>query len=238
MAAQSPFNILVFSKTSGYRHDSIPAGIASLQRLAEQTSLFTITASEDASTFTPTTLSRYTVIVLLQCIGDIFTQSQLDVLKHFVHSGGGIVAIHGAAAGMPNDEWYGKMIGAHFDMHPPHEPGTVLAEEANHNHYIMNCCGGRQDWTDEWYNFRTHPRDNKSLKVLLKGDPRSFAGGKHGDDHPLAWCQEFEGGRVFFTALGHFDEAYQDEWYVGQISRGILWAARREDESGREKENS
>ncbi|KAL6707398.1 hypothetical protein ACN47E_004177 [Coniothyrium glycines] len=225
---QVPFNVLVFSKTAGYRHDSIPAGIASLQRLAEHSSQFSVTASEDTSQFTPLNLSRYAVIVLLQTIGAIFNRAELDALKHFVRAGGGIVAIHGAAAGMPQDEWYGKLIGAHFDMHPPHEAGTVLAEIENQQHFIMNCCGGRENWMDEWYNFVTHPRENKSLQVLLRGDTNSFEGGKHGSDHPLAWCQDFEGGRVFFTALGHFDEAYEDEWFNEQILRGIRWAARRE----------
>jgi type 1 glutamine amidotransferase len=229
MADTSPFEVLVFSKTSGYRHDSIPAGIRSIQSLTDTTKQFNVTASEDASLFTATSLSKYAVIVLLQCIGDIFDQSQLDALKHFVRSGRGVVAIHGAAAGMPHDEWYGKLCGAHFDMHPDPEPGIVLAEESNQDHFISQCCGGRTDWTDEWYNFHTHPRQNENLKILLRGDPKSFKGAKMGDDHPLAWYQEFEGGRSFFTALGHFDEAYEDEWFVGQMLRGILWAAKRED---------
>ena len=118
---------------------------------------------------------------------------------------------------------------AHFDMHPPAEPGTVVPEVSNQEHFIVNCCGGRQNWNDEWYNFRSHPRENNNLKILLKGDPKSFQGGKHGDDHPLSWCQEFEGGRSWYTALGHFHEAYENEWYVDQILRGIVWAARKED---------
>jgi type 1 glutamine amidotransferase len=231
MATQKPFEVLVFSKTTVYRHESIPAGIASLQRLADQTSQFTVTASEDASIFTPAGLSSFTVIVLLQTIGDIFDQAQLDALKQFVRAGGGVVAIHGAAGGMGNDAWYGKLIGAHFDQHPPYEPGTVLVEDVNQKHFIMSGCGGRDNWNDEWYNFHTHPRENENLKILLRGDPKTFKGGKHGDDHPLAWYQEFEGGRVFFTALGHFDEAYQDEWFVEQMRRGILWAARTDDTS-------
>jgi type 1 glutamine amidotransferase len=116
MSKTLPFQVLIFSKTSGYRHESIPAGIRSVQSLADEKKLFTVTASEDASLFTPATLSKYAVIVLLQCIGDIFDQSQLGALKHFVRSGGGVVAIHGAAAGMPNDEWYGKLCGAHFEV--------------------------------------------------------------------------------------------------------------------------
>ena len=229
MADTSPFRVLVFSKTSGYRHESIAAGIRSIEALANRTKFFTVDSSEDASLFTASSLSQYSVIVLLQCIGDIFDQTQLDALKHFVRAGGGVVAVHGAAAGMPNDEWYGKLVGAHFDMHPPAEPGTVLIEDSNKDHFILDCCNGRQDWKDEWYNFHSHPRENRELQILLRGDPKTFEGGKMGDDHPLAWYQEFEGGRSFFTALGHFDEAYEDEWYMNQILRGILWAAKKED---------
>jgi type 1 glutamine amidotransferase len=229
MADPTPFPILVFSKTSGYRHDSIPAGIRSIHLLASRTRHFTVAASEDASLFSSASLKKYSVIVLLNCIGPIFDSSQLAALQHFVRSGGGIVAIHGAAAGMPDNEWYGKLCGAHFDQHPDPEPGTVLIEQENEKHFIPNCCGGREDWKDEWYNFHTHPRENANLRILLKGDPKSFQGGKMGEDHPLAWYQEFEGGRSFFTALGHFDEAYEDEWFMGQILRGVLWAAKRED---------
>jgi type 1 glutamine amidotransferase len=229
MPSPSPFRVLVFSKTSGYRHDSIPAGIQSIQKLAETTAYFTVTSSEDASLFTPSSLSKFSVIVLLQTIGDVFDPPQLNALKHFVQSGKGVVAIHGAAAGMPNDSWYGTLCGAHFDSHPDPEAGVVLIEEANQTHFIPSCCGGRKDWVDEWYNFHRNPRENSNLEILLRGDTKTFQGGKMGDDHPLAWAQEFEGGRSYFMALGHFDEAYGDEWYMGQILRGILWAARRED---------
>ncbi|KAF1920322.1 ThuA-like domain-containing protein, partial [Ampelomyces quisqualis] len=204
MTETSPFRVLVFSKTVGYRHDSIPAGIQSLTALANRQKHFAISTSEDSSLFTSSSLAQFAVIILLQTIGDVFTPHELDALKQFVRSGGGIVAIHGAAAGMPNDEWYGKLCGAHFDTHPDPERGTVLTEEANQNHFIASFCCGRTEWQDEWYNFHTHPRQNENLEILLRGDPKSFQGGKMGDDHPLAWCQEFEGGRSFFTALGHF----------------------------------
>ncbi|KAJ4175472.1 hypothetical protein NW759_017685 [Fusarium solani] len=80
-------------------------------------------------------------------------------------------------------------------------------------------------WMDEWYNFKSHPQENANLRVLVRGDTSSFQGCRMGDDHPLVWCQEFDGGRSFYTALGHFDEAYVDEWYIGQILRAILWTA-------------
>lgn len=229
MANDTPFRVLVFSKTAGYRHECIPTAIASLTALSKQSGFFSVTASEDATLFSASTLSQFSVIVLLHCSGDFLDAAQLDALKSYVKNGGGVVANHCAASGMPSSEWYGRLIGVQFDMHPPSEPGTVVVEGDSQDHFILNGKGGKEGRTDEWYNFKTHPRDNKNLRILLKGDTKSFKGGKMGDDHPLAWCQEFEGGRSFYTALGHFDAAYGEEWYMDQILRAILWTARRED---------
>ncbi|KAF2788522.1 glycosyl hydrolase [Melanomma pulvis-pyrius CBS 109.77] len=228
-AYTQPPNVLIFSKTSSYRHTSILASISALHSLAKSTNAFTTEASEDAeTTFTPSSIARFQVIILLQCSGDFLIPIQLDVLKKFVRDGGGVVAIHGAAAGLPKDDWYGALIGAHFDSHPDPEPGTLLFDEdvveelSSRNAWKSPT---REGWMDEWYNFRTHPRANTNLKVLLKGDAKSFQGGKMGDDHPLSWYQEFEGGRVWYTALGHFDEAYSDSWFMEQILQAVLWAA-------------
>lgn len=174
---------------------------------------------------TTSSLLSFRVVVLLHCTGDFLSGTQLTALKEFVRNGGGVVAIHGAAAGMLNDSWYGNLVGAHFDMHPDPEEGAVDVEDQNAAHPILAGCGGHSTWTDEWYNFKNHPRTNQRLQILLKGDVTSFQGGKMGHDHPLSWCQEFDGGRVYYTALGHFTEAYKDGWFMGQIQRGILWAA-------------
>lgn len=231
MSDSSTFPILIFTKTTGYRHDSIPAGISLFERLSHQHPSLSLITTDDASIFTSDKLSSYKAIVLLQTLGpDLFTPPQLSAFRHWVQQGGGVVAIHGAAAGMPEDDWYERLIGARFHSHPDPERGSVVAESSTQGHFIASECGGREEWKDEWYNFHTHPRQNVNLAVLLRGDTKTFQGGMHGEDHPLAWCQEFEGGRVFFTALGHFDEAYEDEWFVGMVERGLFWVARRESD--------
>lgn len=227
MTNSRPFKVLVFSKTSSYRHDSIPAGIAAIRALADDAKLFTIDTSEDAEiAITPSSLACYTVVVFLHCTGAFLSPGQIDALEDFMKNDGGVVGIHGAAAGMVDNEWYGALIGSHFDSHPPPERGRVVVE--NSDHWVLNGCNGRDGWMDEWYNFRTHPRDNAKLRILLKGDTTTFSGGKMGDDHPISWCQEFERGRSWYTALGHFAEAYSNEWFTDQIFRAILWVARRE----------
>ncbi|KAK1975205.1 glycosyl hydrolase [Colletotrichum cereale] len=224
--SKEPFRILVFSKTSDYRHDSIPAAVSALESLGARTGLFTVDASEDAEAcIAPQSLAAYRTIVFMHCTGPFLNADQVAALRGYVQSGGGFVGVHGAAAGLLEDDWYGRLIGAHFDHHPPPEEAYL-------------CCRGpgalpagvtRKRWTDEWYNFTSHPRENKNLHILVRGDPSTFQGGAMGGDHPLAWCQEFDGGRSFYSALGHYAECYEDEWFMDQILNAIVWTARRED---------
>jgi type 1 glutamine amidotransferase len=225
-AEKAPFRVLVISKTCGYRHDSIPAGLAAIKAVAAQSKAFIVDESEDTERWmTPEFLREYAVVVLLQCTGNFLTSTQLDALRLFVRAGGGVVAIHGAAAGMLDDPWYGALIGAHFLSHPPPELGEVVIEHPDHDHVLKSGLVGKHDWMDEWYAFQTNPRENSNLKFLLKGAPASSSGVDMENYHPLSWCQEFEGGRSFFTALGHFPEAYADPWFTDQLRRAIVWAA-------------
>ncbi|WYZ46825.1 hypothetical protein EsH8_IX_001050 [Colletotrichum jinshuiense] len=235
-----PFQVLVFSKTSGYRHDCIPAAVSAIRALGARTGLFTVDASEDASAaIAPRSLATYSTVVFLHCTGVFLESDQVAALRGYVQSGGGFVGVHAAASGLRTDEWYGKLVGVHFDAHPPPEDGCCVVEDPEH--FIMRHDRGkapppaagevRKQWVDEWYNFMSHPRDNKNLHILVRGDPKSYQGGAMGDDHPLAWCQEFDGGRSFYTALGHYDEAYGDEWFMDQILKAIVWTARIEGAS-------
>lgn len=224
MVPQAQHNVLIFSKTAGYRHASIPTGIAAITKTLEHTGLFKVTASEDADAyFTTEKLSEFEVVILLHTSGNFLAPEQLDALQDYVHNGGGIFAIHGSANGMPTSDWYGKLIGAHFDMHPDPETGSMLEPDVSHP--ILSGAIPPVKWMDEWYNFKSHPAQNTNLQILLRGDTTSFKGGKHGDDHPLAWCQEFEGGKSAYIALGHFDETYGDEWFMGLVKRGVEWVA-------------
>ena len=256
-----PFKILIFSRTTAYRHESIPAGIRALQKLAASpTSKFTTDASEDPSLFTPSTLSQYRVIVLLQCSGDFLNDEQLAAFKGFVNNGGGVVGIHCTSFAMLDEKegWYARLIGAAFADHPEPQVGRVRVVDPLHpiiagslgkgsgmqrlkggdaaEKGVTSACECEWEWTwrDEWYNFREQPGTlrkvgESSFHVLLVVDDKSFEGGKHGDDHPIAWCQEFvKGGRSFYTALGHFDEAYEDEGFMAQVLGGIMWTAKAE----------
>lgn len=254
---RGPFKVLVFSKTSGFRHKSIPAGISGLRRLAESSRRaesacppFAVEASEDARLFTEESLSEYRVVVLLNSSGEFLDNEQLEALKRFVRSGGGVVGIHCASTGMPSgtaesvvdgDGWYGRMIGAAFTEHPVPQHGVIRAQAAAHpivsrgldgdgqGLRLMTASAGpgcyERRWFDEWYNFSANPRAANGVDVLLVVDEASYEGGTLGSDHPVMWCHEFEGGRSFYTALGHFDAAYEDDMFMGHVLNGILWTA-------------
>lgn len=268
-----PIQVLVFTKTVGYRHDSIPAGIAALAQLSTNSLRppsspspgpissvpFVTHATEEAEIFSPSTLAPFAVIVLLNSSGNFLSGPQLAALREYVHGGGGVVGVHCATTGMLDSEddpdfWYSRLLGAKFDEHPVPQRGIVRVADSEHG--IMKGTIGngqgkwwtgrgdragedktegeaegdhktwRWEWFDEWYNFKENPALVGDLHVLLSVDEESYAGGKHGESHPIAWCQDFEGGRSFYTALGHFDDAYQDSAFMGQLLNGILWAAR------------
>lgn len=224
MSFPAPFKVFVFSKTSGYRHDSIPAGINAIKSLSIKTGQFTVEASEDASLITAANLSQFTVVLFLQTSGDFLDPEQLAALQTYIRSGRGFVGVHCAAAGMLNDAWYGELIGAHFTDHPEPQKGVLKVEGGNH--FIMSGIPEEWKWRDEWYNFSSNPREK--VDVLLSIDEECYEGGKMGEDHPIAWCRKFEGARTFYTSLGHFDEAYGDELFLGHLLNGVLWAAEKE----------
>ena len=245
-----PFRVLLFSKTTGYRHASIPAALSALTRLSTASTTsstpFTVHASEDASLFTPESLAGYRVIVLVHVSGTFLSASQLGALQSFVRGGGGVVGVHTASLGMPSDGedivdedgWYQRMVGASFAGHPEPQMGVIKVEDATHPIMARGLRGlgdglesfdddtHRRRWFDEWYNFKESPRTLSYVHVLLSVEEASYQGGTLGDDHPLIWCHEFEGGRVFHTALGHLDAAYVDEMFMGQVLNGILWTAK------------
>lgn len=252
------FKVLAFSRTEGYRHASIPAGIATLKNLAALSKTsptpFSVHATEDAIVFNTSTLGQYRVIIFLQASGEFLDNDiQLDALMKFVRGGGGVVGIHCASTGLPSSEYYGRLIGAVFDEHPEPQKGALIIEDPIHPIISgvsastdttqateqevalastqspspkVDVIDKELDWFDEWYNFKENPRTLDGIHILMSVREASYKGGTMGEDHPIAWCQEFDGGRSFYTALGHFDDAYTNHFFKTNILNGILWAAR------------
>ncbi|MGW2509699.1 ThuA domain-containing protein [Streptomyces scopuliridis] len=212
--------VLVFSKTGGFRHDSIPAGITALKELGKTTGI-TVDATEAAGQFTTNNLARYDAVVFLSTTGDVLNADQQKAFENYVATGGGYMGVHAAADTEYDWAFYGGLVGAYFDSHPQIQPATVRVED--HDHPSTAHLDDEWQRTDEWYNYRTNPRDQ--ARVLATLDETTYQGGNMKGDHPIAWCQTYEGGRSFYTGGGHTKESYADNAFRQHLLGGLRYAA-------------
>ena len=213
--------VLVFSKTAGFRHSSIPAGVAALRRLGQQHG-FTVDATEDARVFTPNNLQRFRAVVFLNTTGDVLNPAQQDAFERFIQSGGGYVGIHAATDTEYDWPWYGKLAGARFASHPSNpnvRRGTFRVLDKTHP--STQGLPDRWERTDEFYNFKAI---NPAIRVLVDIDERSYGGGTHGDRHPMSWYHEFDGGRAWYTSMGHTDATFSEPLFLRHLLGGLHYA--------------
>jgi type 1 glutamine amidotransferase len=217
-------SLLVFSRTVAYRHDSIPAGIQALTGLAAAQG-WRLDATEDASRFTDAGLAGYSVVIFLSTTGDVLDDTQQGAFERFIRGGKGYIGIHSASDTEYDWAWYGGLVGAYFREHPAIQAANVLVEDATN----PATAGLPNPWkrTDEWYAFQSNPRPN--VHVLLALDENSYSPGtaNMNGDHPIAWCHEYDGGRAFYTALGHTSESYADPLFMGQLAGAVAWVVAR-----------
>lgn len=222
--AEQTFKVLVFSKTAGFRHDSIPDGIAAIKKLGEKHG-FGVEATEDSALFTNEKLDEFGVIVFLSTTGDVLNKEQEAAFEAFIGKGRGFVGIHAASDTEFEWPWYGTLVGAYFKSHPQIQEAVINVEDRNHpsTHHLA------EKWTrkDEWYNFHQSPRAR--VQVLASLDEKSYQGGENGDDHPIAWCHEVGGGKSWYTGGGHTKESFQEAEFLQHVAGGILWAAGKSD---------
>ncbi|MFF1712602.1 ThuA domain-containing protein [Streptomyces sp. NPDC058268] len=216
---QAGEKVLVFSKTAGFRHDSIPEGIAAIKELGAANG-FTVDATEDAKAFTAKNLARYDAVIWLSTTGDVLDGKQQAAFEGYIKKGGGYVGVHAAADTEYDWPFYGGLAGAYFQSHPAIQPAKVRVED--HGHPSTAHLPGIWDRTDEWYNYRSNPRDR--AHVLASLDESSYTGGSMSGDHPIAWCQDYQGGRSFYTGSGHTKESFADPAYRTHLLGGIRWA--------------
>lgn len=209
--------VLVFSQTKGYRHESIKAGKAALQKLGAEKG-FAVDTTEVSADFNEDNLKKYRTVVFLSTTGDVLDQMQQNAFIRFIQGGGGYVGIHAAADTEYDWWWYGKLVGAYFKSHPqiqeakfkkvkPFGTGTNLPDE-----WIR---------TDELYNYK---KISDEINVLYSLDETSYKGGENGDYHPISWYHDFDGGRSFYTGMGHTNESFSDPLFVDHVYQGILYA--------------
>ena len=213
-----PPRVLVFSKTAAFRHRSIEVGVGAIRKLGRERG-FSVDATEGASVFAEGTLRNYGVVVFLSTTGDVLDASQQANFERFIQAGGGYVGIHAASDTEYGWPWYGRLVGAYFVGHPEIQQATLRVDDPDHpatNHL-------QPIWTrtDEWYDLRYTSSD---VRVLLTIEEDSYEGATTGDPHRMSWSHEYDGGRAFYTALGHTTESYSDPAFLGHLAGGIEYA--------------
>jgi len=219
------FKALLFSKTAGWHHESILAGVTAIRQLGQKHD-FDVFWTEDANrVINDRELAKYKVVIFLCTTGDIFNAEQQAAFERYIRKGGGFVGIHSASDTEYDWAWYGGLVGAYFREHPAVQTASVVVEDAEHpaTRQLPN------PWprNDEWYAFQSNPRSK--VHVLLSLDEQSYQPGTANmdGDHPIAWCHEYDGGRAFYTALGHTDESYADPLFMGHLAGAVSWVLAR-----------
>src|SRR5664279_762577 len=215
--AQANPKILVFCKTAGYHHSSIAVGIVAIQKLGAENK-FDVDTSTDATKINPENLKQYKAVVFLSTTGDILNEEQQEAFKKYIEGGGGFMGIHAATDCEYDWPWYGNLVGAYFRGHPAQQTATLNIVDTKNpsTQHLPN------PWIrkDEWYSFKWM---TTGLHELIAIDEKSYDLGKIAPmgHHPMAWYHEYDGGRSFYTELGHTEESFADPLYLQHILGGI-----------------
>ncbi|WP_316823616.1 ThuA domain-containing protein [Pedobacter gandavensis] len=210
--------VLIFSKTAGFHHSSIKEGVIALQKMA-RIHHFIADTTTDAKKFNTKNLRQYATVVFLNTSGNVFNSEQENAFQTYIKSGGGFVGVHSATNTEFEWPWFGRLVGAYFVKHPAQQFADIKVTDpktiaTSHLPAVWHK-------KDEWYNFKDISTD---LHILLSVDESTYQGGTNGSNHPMAWYQEFEGGRAFYTGLGHGPEAYTDPLFLEHLWGGLQYA--------------
>lgn len=214
--------VLVFAKTAGYHHSSIATGLLALIKLGRE-NRFHVDTTTDANKFTPQNLKNYAAVIFLNTTGDVLNDEQQNAFEKYIQAENGYVGIHAATDTEYGWPWYGKLAGAYFLSHPAQQEAVLNV--VNSNTIATKHLPLQWKRKDEWYNFKDIATD---LKVLITIDESTYTGGKNGNNHPMAWYHDYDGGRAFYTELGHVDDSYTDPLFLKHILGGIYYAIGRQ----------
>lgn len=223
--ATYPMEVLVFTKTAGYQHESIPTAVRTLINLGVDQQ-FTVDTSSNADIFHIDSLSEYHVVVFLNTSGDVLNEAQQNAFQQYIRAGGGFVGVHAAADTEYDWEWYGNLVGGYFLSHPEIQPATLkrLDDQFAATAFLPDTFSR----VDEWYDFKWM---SKNVKTLLSIQHSSYKGSvMDSTEHAIAWYQHFDGGRSFYTGLGHTEASYtSDSLFLKHLLKGILWAGSQKE---------
>ena len=218
-AAPAGSRVLVFSRTKGFRHASIPDGVAAVQALGAAHG-FAVEATEDATAFSDQSLARFAAVVFMSTTGDVLDSAQQAAFQRYIRGGKGFVGVHAASDTEYDWPWFGQLVGAYFKSHPAVQVAKL--DVRDRTHLATKCLPAVWNRRDEWYDFRAQPPAD--AKILLTIDETSYTGGTMGAVHPMAWSRTFDGGRTVYSELGHTSEGFKEQAYLDHLAGGILWA--------------
>ncbi len=216
--APSTPKVLIFTKTAGFHHASIPVGVAAILKLGQENN-FAVDTTSDAAMINENNLKKYDAVIFLSTTGPLLNSNERNDFERYIQAGGGFVGIHAAADAEYDWHWYGRLVGGYFVSHPAQQEAVLHVVDKTH----ISTKHLPDEWKrkDEWYNYKEL---NKDIHVLITIDENSYKGGINGAVHPMAWYHNFDGGRAWYTELGHTDESYSDPLYLKHILGGILWS--------------
>lgn len=213
--------VLVFSKTAGFRHTSILAGKKAMLKIGAENN-WKVDTTEDASVFTPANLEKYSSIVFLNTTGNALSNEQQTAMEAFVQQGGGFAGVHSATDTEYEWPWYNELVGAYFHSHPKQQAARYKVRDKKFP--ATSFLPDTLNVFEEMYNFKSFQQGK--VNVILTIDEATYTGGNMGSNHPMAWYHTNKGGKAFYTALGHRDELYTEDWFVRHLTEGVRWTLR------------
>jgi len=210
--------VLLFSKTAGFHHDCIADGKLAIKALCADNGI-QVDTTTDPTFFNEEDLEDYAAVLFFNTTGDVLESNQEIAFERYIQAGGGFVGVHAASDTEYGWNWYGNLAGAYFTSHPS-------IQEAKFDVMDTSFAASKflpKEWirTDELYNLKMV---NKDVNVILTVDESTYEGGTNGDYHPMAWYHDFDGGRAFYTALGHTKESYKEELFMKHLLAGIQYS--------------
>ena len=217
-----PELVLAFTKTEGYRHQSIKKGVQTLRELGRENG-FIVLQTETAEDFNADNLKNYRLVVFLSTTHDVLNTAQQKAFENYIKGGGAFMGIHAAADTEYDWPWYGKLVGGYFESHPEGTP-TAKIKVLNKAHPSTAHLPDSWQRTDEWYNYKNL---NPNVTVLMNLDETTYEGGTNGSNHPIAWYHEFEGGRAFYTGGGHTEASFDEPEFRQHLLGAMEWCLGR-----------
>lgn len=217
--------VLVFTKTAGFVHSSIPTGIAAVQKLGLENG-FDVDTTKNAAYFQEDSLKKYAAVIFLSTTGNVLDYRQEAAFERYIQAGGGFVGVHAAADTEYDWRWYGKLVGAYFKSHPKVQEANFIIKDKDFpaTEFFTDTVWRRKD---ELYNYKNL---NPDVHVLITIDESSYEGGENGKFHPMSWYHDYDGGRAFYTEMGHTEESYSEEQYLKHLLGGIQYAIGENEE--------